>query len=71
MFRYRRKASNNGWEARNIIRKVCKVDNAPDLQKLDILTRNTYLKELKEEYSLSIRQIERITGINRGIVLKA
>lgn len=28
-------------------------------------------KELKEEYSLSIRQIERITSINRGIVPKA
>lgn len=58
-------------EARNIVKRVCKVRNASDLQKLDILTRNTYLKELKEEYSLSIRQIERITGINRGIVLKA
>jgi len=58
-------------EARNIIKKVCKVNNASDMQRLDILTRNRYLKELKEEYSLSIRQIERLTGINRGIVLKA
>jgi transcriptional regulator with XRE-family HTH domain len=30
-----------------------------------------YLKELKEEHGLSIRKIERLTGINRGIVLKA
>lgn len=58
-------------EARTIIKKVCKVENTPDVQKFDISTRNTYLKELKEEYSLSIRQIERLTGINRGIVLKA
>ncbi len=58
-------------EARNIIKTVCKVKDTPHLHKLDRLTRNTYLKELKEEYSLSIRQIERITGINRGIVLKA
>ncbi|KFD41943.1 transposase [Peptococcaceae bacterium SCADC1_2_3] len=58
-------------EARNIIKKVCKVQNTPDLQKSDILKRNMYLKELKEEHGLSIRQIERLTGINRGIVLKA
>ncbi|MFZ5598194.1 MAG: hypothetical protein ACOY35_01290 [Bacillota bacterium] len=35
-------------EARNIIKKVCNVKNAPDFQQLDILTRNTYLKELKD-----------------------
>jgi len=58
-------------EARNIIKKVCNVKSASDLQKLDKLTRNMYLKELKEKYCLSIRQIERLTGINRGIVLKA
>jgi putative transposase len=57
-------------EAREIITTVCKVKNAVDLQKLDIVTRNTYLKDLKEEYSLSIRQIERLTGINSGIILK-
>ncbi|MDD4753897.1 MAG: transposase [Desulfitobacteriaceae bacterium] len=58
-------------EARDIIKIVCQVENAPDLQKADIATRNAYLKELKDRYSLSIRQIERLTGINRGIVLKA
>ncbi|WP_236639219.1 hypothetical protein [Pelosinus sp. UFO1] len=35
------------------------------------LIRNTYLRKLKQKYNLSIRQIERLTGINRGIVLKA
>ncbi|MEW6663022.1 MAG: REP-associated tyrosine transposase [Bacillota bacterium] len=58
-------------EARNIIKRVCKLQNSPDLQKLDMITRNKCLKELKEEYCLSIRQIERLTGINRGIILKA
>lgn len=32
--------------------------------------RNKYLKELKEE-GLSTRQISRLTGISRGIVLKS
>ncbi|VBB09367.1 Hypothetical protein LUCI_4657 [Lucifera butyrica] len=57
-------------EARLIIKTVCKVKNAIDLQKFDVTTRNEYLKKLKAEH-LSIRQIERLTGINRGIVLKA
>lgn len=58
-------------EAKNIVKKVCKIKNATDLQKFDRITRNRYLKKLKEDYSLSIRQLERITGINRGIILKA
>jgi putative transposase len=57
-------------EASIIIKEHCKIDNAIDLQKLDIPTRNIYLKELKEKHNLSIRQIERLTGINRGIVAK-
>jgi hypothetical protein len=28
-------------------------------------------REVKEQHSLSLRQIERITGINRGVILKA
>lgn len=58
-------------EARAIINNLCRVNNAADLQKLDKLNRNMYLKELKEKHNLSIRQIERLTGINRGIILKA
>jgi hypothetical protein len=30
-----------------------------------------HLKELKESYGLSIRQIERLTGIGRGIIQRA
>lgn len=58
-------------EARHIIKKVCQVENELGLQKLDKVVRNKYLKELKEEYPLSVRQIERLTGINRGVVLDA
>lgn len=57
-------------EAGIIIKNLCKIDQATDLQKLDKLTRDKCLKELKEMYDLSIRQIERLTGINRGIVAK-
>ena len=58
-------------EASNVIQKVCRVEKASDLQKLDKVSKNKYLQELKKEYHLSIRQIERLTGINRGFVLKA
>jgi REP element-mobilizing transposase RayT len=58
-------------EARNLINRVCKVQNPIDLQKLDRLERNTHLKKLKGLHSISIRQIERLTGINRSVVLRA
>lgn len=57
-------------EARLIIKRECKVKNAIDLQTFDVPMRNECLRQLKEKH-LSIRQIERLTGINRGIVLKA
>jgi len=58
-------------EARDIIKEVCKIDHAGNLQNMGIEIRNTYLRALKEQYGLSVRQIERITGVNRGVVLKA
>ncbi len=58
-------------EARDIIRRTCKVKNPIDLQKAEIAVRNSCLKKLKEQHKLSIRQIERLTGINRGVILKA
>ncbi len=58
-------------EARVIIKTVCNLKNSIDLQQLDCLTRNMYLRMLKQRYNLSIRQIERLTGINRGIILKS
>ena len=58
-------------EARKIIKQKYSLENATDLQKLDITARNGILKELKGKYGLSIRQIERLTGINRGVVTRA
>jgi hypothetical protein len=40
-------------------------------EKIGRSLRNKLLKQLKEDNHLSIRQIERLTGINRGIVFKA
>ncbi|MCT4562730.1 MAG: transposase, partial [Maledivibacter sp.] len=58
-------------EARTIIKKVCKINHTSDLQNFDRCTRNIYLRKLKEKYKLSIRQMARLTGINRGSILKA
>ena len=58
-------------DARNMIKKLCSINNATDMQKLDTQTRKTFLKELRAKHDLSIRQIERVTGINRGIISKA
>lgn len=58
----------NDVEAIKLIKDVCMVDRAQDLQTLEINRRNNYIKELREKHSLSIRQIERLTGISRGII---
>ena len=55
-------------EAREIIKKYCGVDYGTQLQTFDLKKRNAYLRVLKEEYGLSIRQLERLTGIGRGII---
>ncbi len=51
-----------------IIKKHCKVSNCTELQKLEPDKRNEFIKDLKEGYCLSIRQLERLTGISRGII---
>jgi len=57
-------------EAMEIIKKTCKTTKPDQWQKIDRNTRDNYLGRLKQE-GLSIRQISRITGLNRGIILKA
>jgi REP element-mobilizing transposase RayT len=57
-------------EAEAVIRSVCKLDHAIDLQKFEKKQRDELLRELKK-YPISIRQMERLTGINRGVILKA
>ena len=55
-------------DARKIIKNQYKIDHAIDIQKFDIVKRNLFVKNMKERYGLSIRQIERLTGISRGVV---
>ena len=60
----------NDDKAGEIIRRAGNISNCQQLQDLGKTARNTLLRELKDN-GLSIRQIERLTGINRGIVLNA
>ena len=56
--------------AKSVIREVLKVQSGTELQKSDWETRNQALRLLKENGS-SIRQIERLTGINRNTIQRA
>ncbi len=56
-------------EAKEIIKKKCGVKSSLELKNLDKGIRDKYISELKLE-GLSTRQIERLTGISRGIILK-
>ncbi len=58
-------------KAREIIKKVCKIKDATQLRQFDASKRNLLLRELKQIHHLTIRQIQRLTGINRGIIQKA
>lgn len=58
-------------DAIKIIKERCEVDCVMDIQKFDANKRNSCLKDLKEVHGLSIRQIERLTGIGRGIIQRA
>lgn len=56
-------------EAEDIIRKKYDAASGMQLRSFEREKRDRCLRELKEE-GLSTRQIERITGINRSIILK-
>jgi len=58
-------------EAIEIITGLCGVEKPSDLQKVSASDRDAYLKQLKEKHNLSIRQIERLTGIDRNVVFRA
>jgi len=66
---YRRKTRITEQEALNIIKQVCKINRTDESQKLDKKSRDNYLRKLKRE-GLSVRQLERLTGINRGSIQK-
>ena len=56
--------------AQKIIREKLKIENGTVLQTFSKETRDNALRILKDT-GLSVRQIERLTGISRGIILKA
>lgn len=57
----------NDIDAQKIIKRISKCANANDFQKLDIETRDKYIKKLRDK-GLSIRQISRLTGLTYGII---
>ncbi len=57
-------------EAMKIIEKICNINNCFDIQNFERQEKEKLLKELKEA-GLSTRQIAKLTGISRAIVLKA
>ena len=57
-------------DALALIKKELHLDSGTQLQDMSRSERNAAIRYLKES-NLSIRQIERLTGINRGVVLKA
>lgn len=57
-------------KAREILSKKYHIKNFVIVQQLGTKKRNQLLHSLKEE-GMSIRQIERITGLNRGVIQRA
>ena len=53
--------------AEEVIRDLFHGQSGTVLQRMDARTRNIYLKKLKSA-GLSVRQMERLTGINRGVI---
>jgi len=57
-------------EGIKIIKGLCNVSHAQDIQGVDTNNRNKYLKQLKQK-GITTRQLARLTGINRNVILKA
>ena len=57
-------------EAKKIIKETAGVSECRELQQMDKAKRNAVLKKLKTE-DVSIRQISRVSGLNRGVILNA
>ena len=56
--------------ALNMLKRIAKVKSATDIQQLEKAKRDAAVRTAKEQ-GLSVRQIARLTGLNRGTVLKA
>ena len=57
----------NDLEAAELIQKIAEVKSPQEIQAFEKQKRNAVIKELKKR-QLSIRQIERLTGIRFGII---
>ncbi len=57
----------NDVEAVELIQKIIRVESPKQIQAFEIGKRNEALRELKKR-NLSIRQIERLTGISFGVI---
>jgi len=56
--------------AAEMICRIAKIKHGQELQNIEANERNRMIKELNDA-GLSIRQIERLTGLNRGVVFRA
>ena len=57
-------------EAKRFIKRIGKLSNCQEMQALEKAVRDSILRRAKDE-GFSVRQLERVTGVNRGAVLKA
>ena len=55
------------FEAAELIISIAKVISPSDIQSFEIEKRNKAIRKMKEQ-GLSIRQIERLTGVSFGII---
>ena len=67
---YLEKSKLSDTEAMKFMKEICGIDICHELQYFDTDRRNEALSQLKMS-GVSIRQIARITGLNRGVVLSA
>ncbi len=51
------------------MKKACKISSLDEWQKMDRNASDYYVGKLKQD-ELSVRQIYRVAGLNRGIMLK-
>lgn len=58
-------------EAAEVICNLCGLESPYDLKYVSINERDKFLVRLKKDYNMTIRQIEKLTGINRGVIFKA
>ena len=57
----------NDLEAAELVKKIAKVKNPGEIQTFEKQKRDVVIKKLKEK-GLSIRQIERLTGVSFGVI---